>query len=32
MGLNIPFNIAVSPINGFRISILTGFNSMRNNQ
>lgn len=30
--VNIPFNIAVSPINGFRISILTGFNSMRNNQ
>jgi hypothetical protein len=29
--VNIPFNLAVSPINGIRISLLTGFNSMRSN-
>jgi hypothetical protein len=29
--VNIPFNIAVTPINGIRISLLTGFNSMQSN-
>lgn len=30
--VNIPFNLAVSPINGIRISLLTGFNSVRPNK